>query len=470
MNDSTGFVVGSNIYRYIPPKAIYPKIVPDTVNMCPGDSVTLLTEDSYEEYFWSTGETTQSITVKTAGDYYVKVVDKDCNEGKSNVTSVIIREEKVKIIPEQQAVFCNGDSVELTTEKKHNKVVWSNGSEDDTLFVSKPGKYYITAYNEYGCKARDSIDVIESDPKAEIQFTGNNIVCETDTFFLISVYDFPTYEWYSKPNDDLIGNSKSIRVSQSGIYYLIVRDKYGCISISDTIQIEMQTDSNRLEILSTMPKEEFIFDSTSFTSLSCRRFLIRNNSSQPYLLENVFLYKNIEFSAPQSQFPIIIDAYDTASVLLCFSPLQLGERRDTLLIKDVCDDWIVPLVANGRSNIYDGNSRCDVPVTIETTKLTGYLFEISKPVPNPAESSFRISFVKFIPNGMDFKENVALYDVLGNLCCVAQQIPKTEFSTKNGVHFSGDYLFDTRILPTGSYMLVIRSMNVTKTYPVIIKR
>lgn len=54
------------------------------------EGVTLYTEASYDSYLWSTGETTDSIFVNTAGEYYVTVTNDNGCSGVSNTVSVII--------------------------------------------------------------------------------------------------------------------------------------------------------------------------------------------------------------------------------------------------------------------------------------------------------------------------------------------------------------------------------------------
>ena len=52
--------------------------VPDTINIC--DTSITLTADNAYSYLWSTGETTQSITVTQSGDYWVQVCDSTFDE------------------------------------------------------------------------------------------------------------------------------------------------------------------------------------------------------------------------------------------------------------------------------------------------------------------------------------------------------------------------------------------------------
>ncbi len=471
IDDTTGFAVGTAIYKYIVPDTLYPEITPDTINLCPGDSAVIRSADKtiYRNYFWSNGETSDRITVKKEGEYYLKVIDRFCNEGVSNISRVFIREEETEIIPGDTVWLCKGDSLSLTTRDKHFRTIWSSGEEGDSLEITKPGKYGVTVYNEYGCKAIDSVVVLESDPQPEIRMIGDSILCEDDTIFLESIYDYAEYRWYKEPEERLDGGTKRIRIFDSGVYYIEVRDIHGCPGISDTLAVEVKLDSNRLEILS-QGENVLLIDTVNFTNYRCRKFLIKNSSAEPYLLENIYLFRNIDFSAPQNQFPIYMEPYDTASVVICFSPIKTGESRDTVMIKDICWNHYAEIVSSGKGNLYDGDSRCEVPVKIETSKLTGYLFETSKPAPNPTGFSFRVSFAKFTPEGEDYKESAALYDVLGNIRALPEKTINTEFNNKDGSYVTGEYYFNTKNLPNGAYIVVIKTIYGSKALPVAVEK
>jgi gliding motility-associated-like protein len=46
--------------------------------MLPGSAVALTSLDYMASYYWNTGETSQSVTVKEPGDYFVTYIDTNC--------------------------------------------------------------------------------------------------------------------------------------------------------------------------------------------------------------------------------------------------------------------------------------------------------------------------------------------------------------------------------------------------------
>jgi hypothetical protein len=65
--------------------------------VCAGETVTL-TASGATSYLWSTGETTQSIVVATAGTYTVSVVDANGCPGASAGTTVFVNALPVPVI------------------------------------------------------------------------------------------------------------------------------------------------------------------------------------------------------------------------------------------------------------------------------------------------------------------------------------------------------------------------------------
>jgi hypothetical protein len=48
-----------------------------SLELCPGESVTLMVNPEFDEYEWSTGATTREIEVSEAGTYTVTVTDEN---------------------------------------------------------------------------------------------------------------------------------------------------------------------------------------------------------------------------------------------------------------------------------------------------------------------------------------------------------------------------------------------------------
>ena len=119
---------------------------------CNGGSVTLTSSEGYT-YLWSTGATTQSITVTTSGSYTVQVTDAIGNQ--SAVSEKV--EVTVNALPATPTItasgpttFCAGGSVTLTSSAG-SSYLWSNGATTSSILV------WLKLINVMSTKAIESI-------------------------------------------------------------------------------------------------------------------------------------------------------------------------------------------------------------------------------------------------------------------------------------------------------------------------
>ena len=130
--------------------------------------------------------------------------------------------------------LCEGDTLRLHANIPNATNLWSDGSNDTLMKVSKPGKYWIRATLN-SCWATDTIDVFF---KARPSFSlGNDTsICSNNTITLSPQPTFATtsYLW----NDGSVVSQ--IIVNQPGVYWLTVTDRIGC-SGRDTITVSFKT-------------------------------------------------------------------------------------------------------------------------------------------------------------------------------------------------------------------------------------
>ena len=424
INDTTGWVVGDGgIYKYKPIENLNPQITSDKgFRICVGDTLELKTTKQYSNYNWSTGETTSSIKVTKAGKYKITVSDFDCyNETSESIIVSYFPEPKPFIYVNNQKVesikFCIGDTIVLTVNNDFKSYLWFDNSTNTFTNVVKPGEYNVKVWDSNGCSATKLINVMENpNPKPTITADRRKKVCIGDTFFLATNSGYKSYQWYKKnQNDSLVSNEQSFTAIESGTYYVNTFTDLGCHNKSDEIYVYLFIDSNRYVFNMPNPSDiVFTLDSTYFKDYSCSKLLLKNTSNIAYTINDVFLLKNIEFSIPQSQFPILINPFDSSSITICYYPSALGLQRDTLILPDVCRDHILPLKAVGIPFDIDGNANCGIILKLTTKSLTKPIIKISPPLPNPVlNGTFKINFSAQSPNEISSNAEIEILNLLG---------------------------------------------------------
>lgn len=144
------------------------------LSFCLGDSVTF-TAATADNYFWSTGDTTQSITISLAAVVSLSLSSNGCLTA-TDTLSVSTFELPTVTAGSDTTICENFLPVVITGQANTTDVLWSTG--DNTLFteITQAGTYVLTATSLEGCIAIDSVS-IATDPCVGIQ--------ENDLFYTI---------------------------------------------------------------------------------------------------------------------------------------------------------------------------------------------------------------------------------------------------------------------------------------------
>ncbi len=121
--------------------------------LCPGGSV-VLTANAGTSYLWSTGATSQAITVSAPGSYTVTVGNGSCTATSAPVAVSQGSAATANVAANGPTTFCPGGSVSLTASGTAGSTfVWSTGATTATISVAQAGSYTITATTPGGCTA-----------------------------------------------------------------------------------------------------------------------------------------------------------------------------------------------------------------------------------------------------------------------------------------------------------------------------
>lgn len=194
------------------------------LNLCNGASVTL-TSNTPTGNFWSTGDTTQSITVTQAGPYQV-TVSNFCGAATDNVVVTTTNTPIAVINASGPLTFCQGGSVTLTASGG-TSYSWSSGQQTASITVSAGGTYTVTVANACGSStANATVDVI---PLPSVSITPANTAsfCAGSTVDLTAITNVPqNLTWSSNQT------TPTISVGAAGTYTATVTNACGTATAS----------------------------------------------------------------------------------------------------------------------------------------------------------------------------------------------------------------------------------------------
>ncbi|HRI19788.1 MAG TPA: T9SS type A sorting domain-containing protein, partial [Panacibacter sp.] len=194
---------------------------------CQGGSVTL-TSSVASSYLWSTGATTRSIVVNTAGNYTVTVTNSTGCKGASAVKTVTVNALPVATVSaDGLTTFCQGGSVTLTASAA-SSYLWSNGATTQSIIANTAGNYSVTVTNVSGCSATSAAtDVIVNPlPTPSITANGPTTFC-TGGSVTLSSSAASYYTWYDAANQP-VWYQQDYSATNAGSYHVTVGDANGC--------------------------------------------------------------------------------------------------------------------------------------------------------------------------------------------------------------------------------------------------
>jgi len=201
----------------------------DTVVLCQGDKteISFFPYNSENSYIWSTGESTQSITVENSGEYYIIAENEFGCKDSAFFYVYVYPPPDAEIQSANGFSFCESDSL-LLSAQPHGvgyEYIWSTGETEQEIVVNSSGEYNVIVIVSEGCRdtAYVTVDQYPS-PLITINNSGKDGICEGDSLLLTisSQDDELTYLWSNGSSNN------SIYAKESGDYYCIAINEFGC--------------------------------------------------------------------------------------------------------------------------------------------------------------------------------------------------------------------------------------------------
>lgn len=490
VNDTLGFIVGEGVYRYVLPSERELRIqpIPPAPFYCQGDSVELRVSSGFAQYRWSNGATTASIVVRQSGLYRVTATVYDCVSLSDSVQVTFLPRPEARVNLSGPPRACEGTTIRLTSELKTPDFgyEWSDGrtilSRTTSLDVTRSGVYTLSVRNPNGCVASSSTTItIFPRPNTDIVSLRQIRFCIGDSAVLQAPAGFAQYRWTDGARRN-IATTRQLTTRSSGAYSVELTDNNGCVWTSNTINLQALDFGKQLFVQSTTGI--FQMDTTGLNRITCANLVLQNvDSLRTVVMNTIPIVRNIEFSLALSQLPLVLPPLSTRRLTVCFSPRDLGTRRDTIFVEDSCGSVAIPLAGEAVSNNFAGESRCSTRVILRTVGSQVFaaaqaqlpkieVVRLADPKPNPASSDVALLVERFLDplTSEPVNARCILKDILGNTVAEGEYAAQTRFSEGAWQYERGEYRLQTQHVPSGAYMLIVQTAQGVAALPVVIQR
>ena len=188
-------------------------------SVCQGSTVELCAPAGASSYSWSTGATTQCITITSGGNYSVTISD---GEGTSSSCSKVISSgTPIGCLINGSMTFCSGGSTELCAPPGAASYTWSNGATTSCITVNSAGTFTVTMTEANGCVSTCSKSVSVSNQQ-DCLITGNSSVCSGGIANLCAPAGASSYSWSNG------ATTRCISVNSPGSYSVTITNSNGC--------------------------------------------------------------------------------------------------------------------------------------------------------------------------------------------------------------------------------------------------
>lgn len=205
---------------------------------CNGDSIFLTPGGGFQSYQWSDLSGDTSLTVDSAGVYYVDVESTEGCFGTDTITILAHTVADPNLRTESgELVICNNDQLLLLADTGYVAYVWSTGSMGNTAIATTGGVYTLIVTDATGCELVQDISinyVPTPAPSPVITPPGPIDLCEGTDLILNAGSGYFAYLWTT-------GNTGQFQnIIQAGTYGVEVWNGFGCHAIAAPVEVTLQ--------------------------------------------------------------------------------------------------------------------------------------------------------------------------------------------------------------------------------------
>lgn len=265
------------------------------LNICEGSSVILTAASGFNAYNWSNGQTTSSITVTQAGDYFVSVISAAGCTLTSDVFTVTVQGNVpggISITPSGNVNVCQGQSVTLTAQSGFTNYLWSHGPISSSVSISQSGTYSVSATAPSGCTVTSAAVEVNFIGAPVAGFTTNQLANSYVLTFTSSAQNANQFIWIFPNNVISNAPNPSHDFLFDGIFpvTLIVSNECGSDTITQNVTV-IKTSINEIKgvTLSVFPNpsQNYFWIQGDNDGLKTLQIKIYSSTGQTVLTEQI---------------------------------------------------------------------------------------------------------------------------------------------------------------------------------------
>ncbi|HYO75439.1 MAG TPA: hypothetical protein VE010_03165, partial [Thermoanaerobaculia bacterium] len=177
----------------------------------------------FSSYLWSTGETTQTISVNATGTYNVTVTTAGGCSGSDSHNVTIHPAATANISADGPTTFCSGEDVVLTASAG-SSWLWSNGATTQSITVTTNGSYSVTVTDGNACSATSAPTTGTGNTPPAVSIGGPTSTCEGSQVVLDAGPGFSSYLWSTGETTQTI----TLTPAGTASYTVTVTNAAGC--------------------------------------------------------------------------------------------------------------------------------------------------------------------------------------------------------------------------------------------------
>lgn len=327
--------------------------------ICEGQQLILDAGNDKNSYLWSTGDTTQFLTVSAQDTYYIEAsyyncIVKDTIILEVNEVNVDLGMDVSMCVASDTLFIANSSNTHITYE-------WHDGSTDSFYIALDTGQIHVTITDTIGCEISDTA-LFSYYPVIEL---GNDtsFVCDSISFLITSNLTNATYLWHDGSTDS------TYLMTSDGLVYVDVIDENSCFS-TDTLFTTF-VNSPVLDIgldVILCPDESISFDATIPGGVG---YLWQDSTTTPFYTTDtagIYIVRAVDTTTCFTWDTLVVENFIVPDYLF---------GADTLLCND--ETYLLePNISNRVSTLWqDGSTQNDYLITaqglysVEITDING---------------------------------------------------------------------------------------------------